>query len=108
MQKELLESAALEIPWTRRLFRIDRILLRRNLRIAWLFSAVVASGDIAATLPVIPPGMTTVGTRLFGLLHSGARYQEAALAFWYIIAIISAFLFVLLSEKHRPSNTRVV
>ncbi|MDC0278721.1 hypothetical protein OAL43_00800 [bacterium] len=108
MQKELLESAALEIPWTRRLFRIDRILLRRNLRIAWLVSAVVASGDIAATLPVIPPGMTTVGTRLFGLLHSGARYQEAALAFWYIIAIISAFLFVLLSEKHRPSNTRVV
>jgi iron(III) transport system permease protein len=55
----------------------------------------VASGDVPATLPVIPPGMTTVGTRLFGLLHSGARYQESALAIWYLLAVaaISLVLF---------------
>ena len=45
-------------------------------------------GDVAAMLPVIPAGVTTVGTRLFELLHSGARYQEASLAIWYVAAIV--------------------
>lgn len=59
---------------------------------AWIAAAVVASGDVPATLPVIPPGVTTVGTRLFALLHSGARYQEASLAFWYVAAVTVAIL----------------
>ncbi len=53
-----------------------------------LAAAVVGSGDVPATLPVIPPGVTTVGTRLFGLLHSGARYQEASLAIWYMLGVV--------------------
>lgn len=89
------DSASLELSWTRRMWSIDFPMMRAGLLTALLCSAVVASGDVPATLPVIPPGMTTVGTRLFGLLHSGARYQEAALALWYVAAItaISLFLF---------------
>ncbi|WP_168565737.1 ABC transporter permease [Crateriforma spongiae] len=69
-----------------RVFRIWIPMFAPVLAAAWITSAVVASGDVPVLLPVVPPGVTTVTTRLFGLLHSGARYQEAALAFWYVAA----------------------
>ena len=34
------------------------------------------TGDVPATLPVIPPGVSTVGTRLFGLLHSSSKKKK--------------------------------
>jgi iron(III) transport system permease protein len=80
------------------MWSIDRPLLERSLVAASLVAAVVASGDVPATLPVVPPGVTTVGTRLFGLLHSGARYQEAALAIWYVGAV-GAISLVLIQQK---------
>ena len=73
---------------------------------ASLAAGLMASGDVPATLPVIPPGVTTVGTRLFGLLHSGARYQEAALAIWYIAAVVAICLFWL--RQGVASRGRVV
>ena len=84
---QLLEAAALEHGTLRRLIRMDRKLIGGFLIQAWLASSLFASGDVPASLPILPPGMTTVGSRLFGLLHSGARFQEAALAFWYLLAI---------------------
>ena len=51
-------------------------------------AALVATADVPATLVVMPPGVSTVGTRLFGLLHSGVRYQEAGLAIWMLLAWI--------------------
>lgn len=89
----VLQAALLDGPWWRRMWSIDRPLLSINLAAAILASAVVSSGDVPATLPVIPPGVATVGTRLFGLLHSGARYQEAALAIWYLAAVVLITLF---------------
>lgn len=85
---EVFWTAKLDVSWIRRVWWIDRPLLWRSLTAAFLASAVVASGDVPATLPVVPPGVSTVGTRLFGLLHSGARYQEASLALWYVGAVI--------------------
>lgn len=81
-------AASLDHSWIRRWWSIDLPLLGRSVFGAFLASAIVASGDVPALLPVIPPGVTTVGTRLFELLHNGARYQEAALALWYVAAII--------------------
>lgn len=66
-----------------RWWNVERPLLMPALVAAIIATLIVSSGDVPATLPVLPPGVTTVGTRLFGLLHSGARYQEASLAFWY-------------------------
>ncbi|EMI20693.1 amino-acid ABC transporter permease protein Y4TF [Rhodopirellula maiorica SM1] len=77
-------SARLELSLLRRCWQIDRRLMARSVVIALLTAGIIASGDVPVTLPVAPPGVSTVGTRLFGLLHSGARYQEAALALWYL------------------------
>ena len=84
---QLLEASALERGTLQRLIKMDRHLIVGFIIQAWLASCLFASGDVPASLPVLPPGMTTVGSRLFGLLHSGARFQEAALAFWYLLAI---------------------
>jgi iron(III) transport system permease protein len=93
IETSVLESARLDCCWLRRMWSIDGPLLKANLAAASLAAALMASGDVPATLPVIPPGVTTVGTRLFGLLHSGARYQEAALAIWYFGAVVAICLF---------------
>ena len=77
-----------------RVARVELPLLLPTALLAFLAAAIVASGDVAAVLPVIPPGVSTVGTRLFGLLHSGARYQEASLAFWYLAGILAPLLFL--------------
>lgn len=83
----LWQSARLDLSPARRWWFIDGRLMVRSYLIAALVAAIVASGDVASTLPVMPAGVTTVGTRLFGLLHSGARAQEAALATGYLIAV---------------------
>ncbi|MEO1525037.1 MAG: hypothetical protein AAFX06_06355 [Planctomycetota bacterium] len=95
----VLDQASLELSWWRRLWWIDRGLLARPLALATLISAVYSSGDVPATLPVVPPEVVTVGTRLFALLHSGARYQEAALAFWYVAAVVTVTLLMTVRWK---------
>ena len=92
----LFASASMEMSSFSRLLQVDLPLLRTTLLQAWLITLLYASGDLPASLPVLPPGMTTVGSRLFGLLHSGARFQEAALAFWYLtaVALLGLILFV--------------
>lgn len=101
VESSVLDAASLEMSWVKRMWAIDRPILSRNLTTAFLATAVVASGDVPAALPIIPPGVTTVGTRLFGLLHSGARYQEAALAIWYVAAITLISLFLLRNQTVR-------
>ncbi len=88
IDRSILDSAKLDLAWIGRVWWIERPLLAKPLAIAAVAAAVMASGDVPATLPVLPPGVVTVGTRLFALLHSGARNQEAALAFWYVVSII--------------------
>jgi iron(III) transport system permease protein len=83
----VLDASRLDSSLLKRIWSIDRPLLKTSILAAFLAAAVVASGDVPAMLPVMPPGVTTVGTRLFGLLHSGARYQEASLAIWYVAVV---------------------
>jgi iron(III) transport system permease protein len=83
----VLDASRLDSSPLKRIWSIDRPLLKTSIVAAFLAAAVVASGDVPAMLPVMPPGVTTVGTRLFGLLHSGARYQEASLAIWYVAVV---------------------
>ncbi|KAA5541370.1 iron ABC transporter permease [Roseiconus nitratireducens] len=105
LDQPLWDTARLDFSWGQRMWRIDRPLLAKPLLIAALAAAVVASGDVPATLPVLPPGVVTVGTRLFGLLHSGARYQEAALAFWYIVVIVVICMLAVLGC--RPAAVKI-
>ena len=77
-------------PATRQSARLDRGPAGRlasahgPVLLPWIVASIglagwVGGNDVAAQLPVLPPGVVTVGTRLFALLHSGARYQEATL-----------------------------
>ncbi|TWU38749.1 hypothetical protein Q31b_38270 [Novipirellula aureliae] len=94
------EASALEMSSTKRFWRIDRPLIQGSLVTAIFVSAVFASGDVPVTLPVVPPGISTVGTRLFGLLHSGARYQEAALAIWHLMFVVSIAAVIAVGHRH--------
>lgn len=82
------EAASLDCDsrW-RRFWTIQRPRLTSALMVSVVIAALVAIADVPATLPVIPPGVSTVGVRLFGLLHSGARQQEAALAMGWILIL---------------------
>ncbi|TWT50350.1 hypothetical protein Pla22_30920 [Rubripirellula amarantea] len=87
IETSTLELAAMETTPLKSFWFIERPLLMRSLVLAGVAAAVASSGDLPATLPVVPAGVTTVAVRLFGLLHSGARYQEAALSLWYLAAL---------------------
>ena len=88
MDQSLIDAAQLDGGRVRRMWSIDRPMLGTSFFVALSGAALMASGDVPVTLPVIPPGVTTVGTRLFGLLHSGARQQEAGLAIWYVATVV--------------------
>ncbi len=86
---------------------IDLPRLRASLAVAGFAAGIVATADVPATLVVLPPGMTTVGTRLFSLLHSGVRYQAAGLT---ISACLLVGLAVLVAQalysRHRSVRVR--
>ena len=99
IDRNILDTAALDFGWVKRMLIVERRLVGRALAVTGLSSAIMASGDVPVLLPVLPPGISTVGTRLFSLLHSGARHQEAALAFWYVAAIVLAAVLVAVTWK---------
>ena len=80
--QDLLDSAKSEGA------RSWRLLLGIVLPLSWpgllaaaCMAMVVAVGDMAATLLVLPPGVSTLSTRIFGLLHYGAEDRVSALCF---------------------------
>lgn len=88
---ELMECAALEGAgsWT----RLGRIVLPSRLQavgLAWLVAFAVAVADLAASVLVVPPGMTTLAIRIFDLLHAGVEDQVAG------ICLAQAAMFALL------------
>ena len=46
---------------------------------AWLVGVIIALGDLAASILTVPPGVTTVAIRIFGLMHYGVEDQLAAI-----------------------------
>ncbi len=76
--------------WVRWSWVEGRLMLAATL-VGALFSALLAIGDLSANLLVSPPAVQTVAVRLFGLLHSGIRRQEAGLC---LITILFEAIFV--------------
>lgn len=65
---------------------------------AWLAIFALSLGDLAATILVTPPGVSTIATRVFGLLHAGVDDQVAGLclttsALFAVIAGLSLILW---------------
>jgi iron(III) transport system permease protein len=55
--------------------------------LAFLVSLAVALGDLAASILVVPPGVTTLSIRIFGLLHYGVDDQVAGIC----LALVALF-----------------
>lgn len=90
LPQDVLDSAKSEgADWWQRLLRIA---------LPWSWPAVVAAacvamivslGELAATLLVVPPGVSPLSVRIFGLLHYGAEDRVCALCLM-LIAILTA------------------
>ncbi len=48
--------------------------------LAWAVAAIVAMGDLAASVLTVPPGVNTLAIRIFTLLHYGVEDVVAGIA----------------------------
>ena len=87
---EMLDSAAVDGagPITR-LWRIALPCRLWAVALAWIVALAVALGDLAASILVVPPGVTTLSIRIFGLLHYGVEDQVAGICL-ALVAIFAA------------------
>jgi len=100
LDREPLEAAALEGAGTLR--TIASIALPQRwpiVAVAALAAFVVATGDVSASLLVLPPGPNeTIARRMFGMIHIGADDQVGAVAFvcwlgYLLTAVLAVMLF---------------
>jgi iron(III) transport system permease protein len=94
--EELMESAMIDGagPLTR-LWRIALPMRTSAAAAAWLAALAISLGDLAAGILVVPPGVTTISIRIFGLLHYGVEDQAAGicLAMVLIFALLAWAIF---------------
>ena len=77
---EMLECAAVDGAGPMvRLWRIALPCRLWALALAWVVALAVALGDLAASVLVVPPGVTTLSIRIFGLLHYGVEDRVAGI-----------------------------
>ncbi|NLY00244.1 MAG: iron ABC transporter permease [Rhodopirellula sp.] len=103
--REMLDAAAVDgASPAGQLWRIVLPSRLHALGLAWLIAWAVALGDLAASILVVPPGVTTLSIRIFGLLHYGVEDQVAGicLAMTAIFAGIAA-LAIFLAGRWRKA-----
>ena len=92
--REMLEAAAVDGAGpAARFFRVALPCWAWALAVAWLVAFAVAMGDLAATILVVPPGVTTLAIRIFGLLHYGVEDQVAGICLAQIMHQIQTKVF---------------
>ena len=80
LSQQMLDSAKSEgANWWRLLVRIAIPLSWHAILAAFCISLLVAVGELAATILVVPPGVSTLSIRIFGLMHYGADEQVSAI-----------------------------
>ena len=78
--EELLQTAAVDgAGRVARLFRVALPAAAPALGAAWLLAFAAALGELAATILVKPPGVTTLSVHIFGLLHFGVQDRVAGI-----------------------------
>ena len=63
---------------------------RAAIALAWLVALAVALADLATSILVVPPGVTTLSIHVFGLLHYGVEDRVAGIC----LAMVALFAFV--------------
>ncbi|MEN6449640.1 MAG: ABC transporter permease subunit [Thermoguttaceae bacterium] len=104
LPKEMLEAAAVDGAGpTARLFLIALPTRWPALVLALIVSLVVALGDLAASILVVPPGVQTLSIHLFGLLHYGVEDQVAGicLAMLLLFAILASLGWAIIGIMER-------
>ena len=77
---------------------------RFGLAAAWLAVFASATGDLACSILVVPPGVTTVPIRVFGLIHAGVDDQVAGLCLLMFVGVAAAVAVVLwLLRRHEAA-----
>jgi ABC-type spermidine/putrescine transport system permease subunit II len=80
IDEAVLEAAAMDGAGpVARFWRIAVPARLPGLAAAWLAAFAVAVGELAATIVVQPPGVTTVSCRVFELLHAGVEDYVAGI-----------------------------
>lgn len=96
--EEMLESAAIAGAGpVRRLWAIALPGHWAALGVAWAVAFAVAIGDLAASVLVAPPGLTTLSMQIFDLLHSGVEDRVAgiSLALWGLLwGLVAAIVWL--------------
>ncbi|NLF71807.1 MAG: iron ABC transporter permease [Candidatus Anammoximicrobium sp.] len=97
--EDALDSAACEGAggWSR-FWRVALPQRRAGLAAVWLAVFAAAAGDLACSVLVVPPGVTTVPIRVFGLIHAGVDDQVAGLCllvFAGLAAVVGAAAWLL-------------
>jgi iron(III) transport system permease protein len=80
LSPSMLDAAS--IDGTGPIHRMIRIGARQRLPalgLAWLIAFAVACGELSASILVVPPGVSTIPIRVFGLLHAGVGNEVAAI-----------------------------
>lgn len=105
--QDVLDSATSEgAGWWRQLVAVALPLRWHAVVAAACMSLVVAVSDLAATLLVSPPGVSTLSVRIFGLLHYGAEDRVSALCLFLAVALgaLATFAWQLTLWARRPSK----
>ncbi len=88
VSQEVLDSATSEgAGWWRQLLAIVLPARWYAVLATLCLTLVLAFGELAATLLVTPPGISTLSVRIFGLLHYGAEDRVAALCLTVAIVL---------------------
>ena len=80
----------------KRWFCIDFPLMRQGIVVCWIITFIFCTGELGASLLVMPPGYGTVSLKIYSLMHYGAGPLVAALALILISVnlVVSCGLFL--------------
>jgi len=110
ISQDVLDSATSEgASWWRQLLGIALPLRWAAVIAAAAMAMIVAISDLAATLLVAPPGVSTLSMRIFGLLHYGSEDRVSALCLALAVAVgLIVFLASLVlrvnNRQRRPAG----
>jgi iron(III) transport system permease protein len=70
---------------------------------AWFVAVALSMGELTSSILVVPPGVTTLSIRIFGLVHYGVEDRLAAVCLWTMIlfAGLACIVYVLATRWFR-------
>lgn len=101
LPQDVLDSARCEgAGWWRQLFSVAVPWCWPAIAAATCMALIVSVGDLAATLLVVPPGVSPLSVRIFGLLHYGAEDRVSALSLMLALLLCLAATLAWQLQQH--------